>query len=269
MSANTISTNRAGVSSNPNMHRNIFRGANLGSVFTDEQKAAIAAGTFDDLYVGDYWEIDGRKWLIADFDYWRQKSEPQVASHHVVIVPERGLYTAQMQNTEDGKPEADYTANTTAGAYINSDMRTKNLDQAREIIEAAFGKESIFRCMKFFANAAANGAPSAGMWYESDIDLMNEIMVWGTSFYTPHTTGSTLAYIVPYVITTDDSQLALFQLAPVYIRITIGIWPPQPYWLRDIASSHDFCSVGYVGYPNHERATNSNWVRPVFGIVGN
>ena len=32
-------------------HRNIFRGKNLGSTITDAQKAAIANGTFDDLFI--------------------------------------------------------------------------------------------------------------------------------------------------------------------------------------------------------------------------
>ena len=44
---------------NPYMHRNVFRGKNLGEFITDEQLAAIRDGSFDDLYVGDYWEING------------------------------------------------------------------------------------------------------------------------------------------------------------------------------------------------------------------
>lgn len=37
-------------------HKNIYRGKNLGSKLTNEQKNAIITGSFDDLYIGDYWE---------------------------------------------------------------------------------------------------------------------------------------------------------------------------------------------------------------------
>lgn len=39
------------------MHRNIFRGKELGTSVTSSQLAAIQNGTFDDLYVGDYWKM--------------------------------------------------------------------------------------------------------------------------------------------------------------------------------------------------------------------
>lgn len=44
------------------------RGGNLGTSVTDEQYAAIADGSFDGLYLGDFWEIDGIQWRIVDFD---------------------------------------------------------------------------------------------------------------------------------------------------------------------------------------------------------
>ena len=60
--------NEIAVTLSPINHRNIFRGKNLGSAVTEEQKTAIQSGTFDDLFVGDYWEIDGVKWRIVDMD---------------------------------------------------------------------------------------------------------------------------------------------------------------------------------------------------------
>ena len=48
----------------------IYRGKYLGDSYTADQKAAIAAGTFEDLYIGDYWTIDGVNYRIAAFDYW-------------------------------------------------------------------------------------------------------------------------------------------------------------------------------------------------------
>lgn len=51
-------------------HNALVRGKSLGSEFTDAQKAAISAGTFDDMYLGDWWEVNGRKWYIIGFNYF-------------------------------------------------------------------------------------------------------------------------------------------------------------------------------------------------------
>ena len=51
-------------------HNATFRGKNLGTSVTSEQWAAIKAGTFKDLYLGDYWSIGGMDYIIAAFDYW-------------------------------------------------------------------------------------------------------------------------------------------------------------------------------------------------------
>lgn len=42
---------------NAGTHNAFYRGKNLGNVFTEAQSAAIRAGTFIDLYPGDYWPI--------------------------------------------------------------------------------------------------------------------------------------------------------------------------------------------------------------------
>lgn len=49
----------------------IFRGKKLGDgAPTAAQYAAIANGSFADMYLGDYWTIDGIKWRIAGFNYY-------------------------------------------------------------------------------------------------------------------------------------------------------------------------------------------------------
>ena len=42
----------------------------MGSTFTAAQKAAVRAGTFEDLFLGDHWVINGITWRIVDMDYW-------------------------------------------------------------------------------------------------------------------------------------------------------------------------------------------------------
>ena len=41
-------------------HSSFFRGKYLGDHVTEEQFAHIADGSFEDLYVGDYWEIPAK-----------------------------------------------------------------------------------------------------------------------------------------------------------------------------------------------------------------
>ena len=65
-------------------NRNTYRGKNLGSSVTAAQKTAIQNGTFDDLFIGDYWTIGGVKWLIADMDYWYNCGDTAFTKHHLV-----------------------------------------------------------------------------------------------------------------------------------------------------------------------------------------
>ena len=111
-----------------------FSGECLGDVFTAEQSAAIRAGTFDGMALGDYWTIDGVNWRIADFDYLicSDKAEIDASKHHVMIVPDKSLYKARMNSSD-----------TTSGGYAASEMRRTGLDRAKGMIKGAFGAEHI------------------------------------------------------------------------------------------------------------------------------
>ena len=76
------------------MHRNIFREKSLGESITAEQLAAIRDGSFKDLYIGDYWEINGVKYRIADVNYWKNVGYPEsekVQKPHILIVSDSVL----------------------------------------------------------------------------------------------------------------------------------------------------------------------------------
>lgn len=97
---------------NAGSHNSIYRGKYLGDEVTSDQYAAIAAGTFDDMYIGDYWTINGVNWRIAHFDYWLHCGDTETTIHHVVVVPDTILYSAKMNET-----------NVTTGGYTHSLMR--------------------------------------------------------------------------------------------------------------------------------------------------
>lgn len=225
-------------------HRSVYRGKNLGTAVTAAQKTAISSGTFDDLYVGDYWVIGGVNWRIADFNYFYNCGDTAFTKNHLVIVPDKALYNAKMNET-----------NVTTGGYTGSLMRTENLAAAKDQIVAAFG-DMLLTHREYLTNAVTNGYPSAGAWFDSDVELMNEIMVYGSHIYTPGGNGST----TPTRYTVAKQQLALFALNPRMVNIR------ATYWLRDVVSAAYFAVVTNYGNAYSSYASVSGGVRPEFCI---
>lgn len=226
------------------VHNSVYRGENLGSSVTERQYAAIAAGTFDDLYIGDYWTIGGVTYRIAAFDYYLQTGDTPCTDHHATIVPDGGMYDAAMNDI-----------NTTDGGYYGSKLRTSGLDTAKETISSAFGADHILTHRQILSNAVSDGEISGWSWYNSQVELLSEKMVygsyaWGGGVQEGYNTGI------------DKSQLSLFQARPDLITIR------QHWWLRDVQSAAHFCGVTSDGYANFWNASTSLDVRPVFSIIG-
>lgn len=239
---------------NAGAHNAIYRGKNLGTSVTAAQYAAISAGTFDDLYIGDYWAINGVNWRIAAFDYYLNCGDTSCTKHHAVIVPDTCLYNAQMHNTSSGNYESG-AANTTEGGYVGSDMYTTNLEQAKTTIKAAFSGHVLSHRI-YLTNAVTDGHPSAGAWCDSEVDLMNEQMVYGGAIFMPIANGS--AVYTNYRV--EKSQLPLFAHDPSRIcnRAT--------WWLRDVVTASYFATVYGNGDADCGYASNSRGVRPAFCI---
>lgn len=228
--------------------RNIFRGKNLGTAFTAAQKAEIKAGTFKGFFIGDYWSIGDRIWRIVDINYWLNSGDASCTTPHLVIMPDQSLYSAKMNET-----------NITTGGYVGSQMYTANLANAKTLVNSAFGSANILNHREYLTNAVTNGYPSAGAWYDSTVELPNEIMMYGSLVFTPAGDGS----FVPNRYTIDKTQLALMKMYPRFINPG-RYW----YWLRDVVSSASFALVGGDGRTSYSSASHSFGVRPVFGLVG-
>lgn len=239
---------------NAGAHNAIYRGKSLGSTVTTAQYAAIKAGTFDDLYIGDYWTIGGVNYRIAAFDYYLNSGNTNCTTHHVVIVPDTCLYNAQMHNTSSGGWESG-AANTTAAGYVGSDMYKSNLEQAKTTIKSAFSGH-VLKHRIYLTNAVANGRASGGVWCDSEVDLMCEQMVYGSGIFSPVSDGSN----VPANYRVEKSQLPLFQHEPSRIcnRAT--------WWLRDVITASDFADANGSGGAGYYSASNSLGVRPAFCI---
>ena len=239
---------------NAGAHNAIYRGKSLGSTVTTAQYAAIKAGTFDDLYIGDYWTIGGINYRIAAFDYYLNSGDTNCTTHHVVIVPDTCLYNAQMHNTSSGGWESG-AANTTAGGYVGSDMYKSNLEQAKTTIKSAFSGH-VLKHRIYLTNAVANGRASGGAWCDSEVDLMCEQMVYGSGIFSPVSDGSN----VPANYRVEKSQLPLFQHEPS------RICNRNNWWLRDVITASYFAYVNNDGNALYGDASHSIGVRPAFCI---
>lgn len=226
------------------IRRSIYRGKNLGTSITAAQKAAIQNGTFTDMFVGDYWVINGRTFVIADFDYWYNCGDTAFTKHHLVITVLSPLYNHVMNDT-----------NTTEGGYVGSKMRTSGLDNARQIFQEAFG-DMLLTHREYLTNAVTNGCASGGGWFDSDVDLPNQIMMHGHDIFSPRPDGST----IPNLYTICKTQLAIFMLRPDLITQRVN------KWLRDVVSSSYFAFVDGSGGPDYFHASTSYGVCPVAAI---
>lgn len=232
------------LASNAGAHNGIFRGKNLGSSLTEAQSAAIQAGTFDDLYIGDYWTINDIEWVIVAFDYYYNTGDTACTTHHAVIVPRASLYNAQM-NTSD----------VTTGAYVGSAMYKSNLNQAKTTIQNAFGSGHLLSIRQYFQNATTNSYESGGAWYDATVWLMAEANVYGSNVFKSHCNGT--SWVNWHSI--DNRQYPYFHYAP----LVENRWT---YWLRDVASTVHFAHVGNYGDSYASSASNSLGVRPAFCI---
>lgn len=229
---------------NAGAHNAIYRGKSLGSSVTTTQYSAISAGTFDDMYIGDYWTIGGVNYRIAAFDYYLNCGDTSCTKHHVVLVPDTCLYNHVMNDT-----------NITTGAYVGSKMYTEGLEQAKTTIKAAFSGHVLSKRI-YLSNATANGKASAGAWCDSEVDLMCEHMVYGNGVFSPVSDGTT----VPNNYRVEKSQLPLFQHEPSRICNRAS------WWLRDVISASRFAGVSNSGLAYCGHASGSFGVRPAFCI---
>lgn len=237
------------VASNAGAHNAIYRGKDITSKFYDGTLSQqIAAGTFDDIFIGDYiiGQTSGRKYLVADINYRLHCGDTECTKPHVLMMPEKIMGTAQMNDS-----------NVTTGGYVGSKMHTTNLVQFKTVIQNDFGSGHILNHRVVLTNAVTDGKSSGWAWYDSTIELMNESMVYGHNAWGSHHGYETGA---------DKSQLSLFKHRPDLIVALNDAGSRYWYWLRDVVSSSDFALVATGGGAGHYGAGNSNGVRPAFLI---
>ena len=215
---------------------------------TTEHFEMIASDKYNELFLGDYWTVDGVDWVIGDFKFWHNTGDTACTKPHVAAFPRNNLYTYKFNPT-----------NTTEGGYVGSDLHKNGLTQAKQMVTAAFGSAHILNHREFLVNAVTNGKPTGSDWYDSTVELMNENMVYGGRQFSPMPDG-TDPWNTCRNYTVDKSQLSLFRYEPW--MICNRNW----YWLRDVVSAAGFAGVNSTGSASCHGASNAHGVRPVVGI---
>lgn len=242
------------IPNNAGAHNGIYRGKDITDLFYNGTLSQqIAAGTFDDIFIGDYiiGKVSKRKYLVADINYRLNMGDTECTTPHILMVPEKIMGTAKMNDT-----------NITTGAYVGSKMYTEYLAPFKAVIQNDFETSHIVQHRNLFANAVTNGYESAGGWFDSTIELMNEIMVYGSNIFHNIQNGANLAYNY----TMDKQQLSLFRLKPALTVARNDAGERYWYWLRDVVSASNFADVYANGGAHCSGASGAYGVRPAFLI---
>lgn len=184
-------------SHNSGAHNSVYRGKNLGTTLTVEQSAAIRSGTFDDIYIGDYWEMTApaytwtdaegvtheveadtvsRRWYVLGLDYFfTNYPHLQMLTHHALVWPLSG----HIGYTQDDRMNP---TDTTEGGYVGSEFFTNNIRRYEAVYKAIWGDSHLARYSMELCNAVNNHHETGFARYTDRIcDLLTVSMVGGNS----------------------------------------------------------------------------------------
>jgi len=91
------------------------RGKNLGSSITSAQLAAISGRTYDDLWLGDYWVINGHTHTIVSFEPYWNVGDTAMQRGHIGVVSDGGWSSAW------------YSSNDTSKGYVSRSEAIRDL----------------------------------------------------------------------------------------------------------------------------------------------
>ena len=231
---------------NSGYHNSIYRGKDIsaneadGSMYTN-----IANGTFDDIFVGDYFHktVNGQNYVfqVLGCDIKMNRGSTPLTAHHIVVMPTTSFGSYKMNDT-----------NTTDGGYVGSKMYTDVLPVWAGYLSNAFGSHLI-TSKELLVNATSSGSPSGWSWFDSTVNLMTVEEILG------HGTFGISHYEYYFNIGISYGQLPLFRLSPDKICIRYAT-----YWLRNIPQSTFFSTVNNEGYVHITPASASAELRPYF-----
>lgn len=150
-------------------------------------------------------------------------------------------------------------------SYYNSLCRQVVRSTVRNQIISDFGEDSIIKYGANVINSVSNGNPSSDISFDTDVENMNEIMVFGSiaNGITNTPTTQTFQYC-----TDGATQLALFRLnTKMIVPTNTNEQNQYSYFLREntyMCKGATCCKNGRPATSGY--AHNSNGIRPAFPI---
>lgn len=238
---------------------------------------------FEDIYAGDYFQmsraitapnqdsqyaVTGSQWVtIAGINTLRGNGDNiDMEYNHLVMIPGKG----ETGNFHFGRKRMN-SSNTTSGGYVSSEMHASTLGAVvssgstasgatiNQQLYAEFGAH-LKTTRELLSNSvgtslynrygSATGASNNWGWYSCQACLMSEVEVYGSIAWS--SSG--------YDTGTACKELPLFTFSKKAINNRSAY-----YWLKDVASSADFCGVDGGGDAGYRGASYARYcVRPRF-----
>ena len=212
-------------------HNNVFRGSNLGAL-NATHIANIQNGSFHDMFIGDYFTINGANYVIAGINTKHLHGDNASLGNHLLLMPDR-FSTLEDGTVMRGNGKTTQYMNdtdTTAGGLANTKLYTTYMPSIQKRLEADFGSHLLTFREVVSTHVDESGAPDQCEWRDAKVGIPNEVMVYGTTLNGNSKNGSW------YNIGDDDVQLPLFRLNPDELTNHND----NGFWLRDIHSASEF-----------------------------
>ena len=237
-------------------HANIFRGQNLGDL-TATHIANIQNGTFHDMFVGDYFTVNGSTYVIADINYKKGHGDKTPLGNHLLLMPTDLSKTPTQTLAPDGKTTHYMNdTDTTAGGFAGSKLYKTYLPQIEQKLASDFGSHLLSFRQIVSTHVDDNGVPDQAEWRDAKAMIPSETMIFGSAVNGNNKNGSW------YNVGDDACQLALMRLSREErnsYRSTI--------WLRDVCSTTNFaCAYDYGNDFSFNASYNWAGVRAFFLI---
>lgn len=214
-------------------HNGGIRGENLGSTYTADQKAAIADGSFSGLYVGDYWLINGIKYVIIDIDYYINYGYDNTPTiqHHLIVFP------------DDVLSSQGYAYNATW--YSDSEIFSTYLPAIAAQLENIYGQYLIAQRLLYVKgdNSYYRSAQKCVLPTFVQMQGYNQI-------------------ITPERQSVKSSQFAYFRYSQDIFTAS------QDYWLRDASGEGTFGYINAQGMTSQRANESTAYLRPYFILSG-
>ena len=210
-------------------HNNVFRGQNLGAL-NATHIANIQNGSFHDMFIGDYFSINGSNYVIAGINYKKGHGDNGSLGNHLVLMPSDWSKTPTQTLGPDGTTKYMNDTDTTVGGFAGTKLYTTYLPQIQQKLESDFGS-NLMQWRGFVStHVDASGAPDQGKWADMKVMIPNEVMIYGTALNGNNNNTA------QYNTGDDNSQLPLMRLndSERCNNRTGG------FWLRDVHSASEF-----------------------------